>query len=58
MTKYKVKKEILKNGETVFRVRIYRDDFSFNDISETGVMWKGLSKTEAYKQRAFFQRNY
>ena len=58
MAKYKVKKEILKNGKTVFRVRTYKDDFSWNDISEADVMWKGFSKTEAYEQRDFFQNHY
>ena len=48
---YKVKKEELKNGKEVFRVRYYTNSFTFNDIGETNVYWKGTNRNEAYEIR-------
>ena len=48
---YKVKKEELKNGKEVFRVRYYADSFSFNDIGESNVYWKGTNRNKAYEVR-------
>lgn len=55
---YKVKLETLKNGKEVFRVRYYNEPFSYNDIGEKNVFWKGTNKNEAYEQRKYFEKNY
>lgn len=56
MEGYKVKKEKLKNGKVVYRVRQYNDSFSFEDLNEKNVFWKGTSKKEAYNQRAIIEK--
>ena len=55
---YKIKKEQLQNGKTVYRVRYYADPHSYNDISEKGVMWKGgNSRSQAYEMRKIIKQN-